>query len=71
MLPATVKEIAPSSDPQTEILLDIGVPLIARVTRRSLEIRALRPGKNVFALIKAAAVDRHSLGLVSTGQPHN
>ena len=71
VLSATVKEIAPSSGPQTEILLDIGVPLIARVTRRSLEVMALRPGKLVFALIKAAAVDRHTLGLVSTGQPYN
>ena len=71
VLPATVKEIAPSSGPQTEILLDIGVPLIARVTHRSLEAMALHPGKSVFALVKAASVDRHTLGLVGTVQPHN
>jgi len=71
VLPATIKEIAPNSGSQTEVLLDIGVPLIARVTRRSLEVMALHPGKTVFALIKAAAVDRHTLGLVGAGQPHN
>ncbi len=45
-----------------DVRLDIGAPLIARVTRRSLHEMALEPGKTVHALIKAVAVDRPSLG---------
>ena len=34
----------------------------ARVTRRSLENLGLAPGTAVYALIKAVAIDRYSLG---------
>ena len=71
VLSATVSEIAHGSGPQTEVLLDIGAPLIARVTRRSVEAMGLKPGKLVFALVKAAAIDRHTLGLGGTRQRRN
>lgn len=66
VLPATVREIAAGDGPQLEVLLDVGVPLIARVTRKSITNLGLHPGKAVFALVKAAAIDRHSLGLAGT-----
>jgi len=63
ILPATVREIAETDGPQVEVLLDVDVPLIARITRKSLAALDLRPGKPVYALIKAAAIDRQSLGM--------
>ena len=66
-----VMEIRPDSGPQTEILLDVGTPLIARVTRKSVAAMRLQPGTKVFALIKAAAIDRHSMGLGGTRQRQN
>ena len=39
-----------------------GTPLIARITRKSVAALGLAPGKPVFALIKAVAVDRPSVG---------
>ncbi len=66
VLEATVREIAPAGGPQTEVLLDVGAPLIARVTRKSVAAMGLEPGKQVFALVKAAAIDRHTLGLGGT-----
>ncbi|MCG8695418.1 MAG: molybdenum ABC transporter ATP-binding protein [Minwuiales bacterium] len=58
----TVREIASDGGPQADILLDIGCPLWARVTRRSVDELGLAPGKSVFALVKAVAIDRHSVG---------
>jgi len=66
ILPATVREIADAGGPQVEVLLDVDAPLIARITRKSLVALDLRPGKQVFALIKAAAIDRQALGLAGT-----
>ena len=40
----------------------IGVPLWARGTLRSARDLGLSPGREVYALIKAVAIDRHSLG---------
>jgi molybdate transport system ATP-binding protein len=42
--------------------LDIGAPLIARITRKSVNELRLVPGKEVFALVKAVAIDRRSMG---------
>jgi molybdate transport system ATP-binding protein len=44
------------------VLLDIGSPLWARITKYSVRELSLAPGVPVFALIKAVAVDRRSLG---------
>jgi ABC-type molybdate transport system ATPase subunit len=38
------------------------VPLLARITRRSLHALALREGQPVYALIKAVSLDRRSVG---------
>ncbi|MCH7957593.1 MAG: molybdenum ABC transporter ATP-binding protein [Proteobacteria bacterium] len=57
-----IVEIETGAGPMADVRLDIGAPLIARVTRRSLHEMALEPGKTVHALIKAVAVDRPSLG---------
>jgi len=61
-----ISEILGEDGPQTEVLVDVGVPLIARVTRKSIASLQLAPGKRIFAMIKAAAIDRHSMGLVGT-----
>lgn len=57
-----ITEIGDASGPQIDILLDIGAPLMVRVTRKSYTDLALAPGKTVYALIKAVAIDRRSLG---------
>lgn len=71
ILPATVREIENAEGPQVEVLLDVGAPLIARVTRKSLATMDLRPGSKVYALIKAAAIDRQALGLAGTRRRRN
>jgi molybdate transport system ATP-binding protein len=50
----------------TDVLVNIGAPLIATITRKSLARLALRPGKTVFASVKASAIDRRSVGLGGT-----
>ncbi len=57
-----ILEIEAGAGPMADVRLDIGAPLIARVTRRSVHEMTLEPGKTVLALIKAVAVDRPSLG---------
>ena len=63
ILPAKVTDLARDQGPLVDVLLDAGgAPLWARVTARSCETLRLAPGRQVYALIKALAVDRHSLG---------
>jgi len=58
-----INEIGPlRKSAQVDILIDIGVSLIARVTRRSVDDLNLRPGAHVYAMIKAAAIDRKNIG---------
>lgn len=47
---------------QIDAKVDVGVPLVARITRKSRDSLGLAPGKTVFALIKSVAIDRRSLG---------
>ena len=48
---------------QVDLRLDAGgAALWARITRRSLHELGLAPGSQVYALIKAVAIDRYSLG---------
>ena len=61
-----VLEIGDDDGPQTDVLVDVGTPLIARLTRKSVAAMRLQPGTKVYALIKAAAIDRHALGLGGT-----
>ena len=62
VLPGKVMEIGPDDGPQAHVLLDVGAPLWARIMRRSVNELELGPGRPVYALIKAVAVDRRSLG---------
>jgi len=63
VLPATLVEIGAEGGPLIDLRLDVGgAPLWARVTAKSLAALELRRGSEVYALIKAVAVDRHTLG---------
>ncbi len=57
----TIAEIRDTDGPQLDLLLDVGGPLIARITRKSVRELGLTPGKQVYALVKAVAIDRRSL----------
>ena len=48
--------------PQLDLSIDIGAPLIARVTRKSYDKLGLKLGSEVHAMIKAVAIDRRSVG---------
>lgn len=48
---------------QTDILIDIGVPVIARITRRSVRELGLAPGTDVYVMVKAASIDRQNSGM--------
>jgi molybdate transport system ATP-binding protein len=58
----TVVEVAADpEDPsgsQLDVRLDIGVPLWARITRRSASDLGVAPGRRVHALVKSVAIDR-------------
>ncbi|WP_334128889.1 molybdenum ABC transporter ATP-binding protein [Sneathiella sp.] len=41
-----------------EVLLDVGFPLAARITRRSFEAMALKKGSRVYALVKSVTLSR-------------
>ncbi len=53
----TVVEIAPADGAQVHVRLDVGTPLWARITARSVHDLELRPGGPVYAMIKAVAID--------------
>jgi molybdate transport system ATP-binding protein len=58
ILPATVEQLADDTHPALALvrLNAGGVPLVARITRRSAARLELRPGLNVWAQIKAVAL---------------
>ena len=61
VLPGTVAEIGHADGPIVEMRLDCaGEPLIARLTRRSVETLGLAPGLRVYAVIKSIAFDHHA-----------
>ena len=62
VLEGKISEIDMGEGSQADVLMDVGAPLIARITRKSVGELGLQPGRTVHALIKAVAVDRHSLG---------
>ena len=63
VLPALLVAISAEEGPIVEVQLRVGqVPLLARITRRSLHALALREGQQVYALIKAVSLDRRSVG---------
>ncbi len=63
VFPCIVRDIGADEGAQVDLRLDAGgAALWARVTRRSLEDLRLKPGSKVYALVKAVAIDRYSLG---------
>jgi molybdate transport system ATP-binding protein len=60
VLPATIEEMADDTHPALALVrLDAGgAPLVARITRRSAARLGLRPGRQVWAQIKAVALVR-------------
>jgi molybdate transport system ATP-binding protein len=60
---ATVRAVGEESGASVDVQVDAaGTPIIARITRKAVAELQLEPGKRVFALIKAVAIDRHSVG---------
>lgn len=62
ILPGRVVRMAGEDGPHVHVLLDVGVPLWARIMRKSVADLDLREGKPVYALLKAVAVDQRSVG---------
>lgn len=61
VLPGTVVEIRQTAGPIVDMRLDCaGEPLVARLTRRSVETLGLEPGRRVYAVIKSIAFDHHA-----------
>ena len=58
LVPASVVDFADTDNPANVLVrLDAGgTPLLARITRRSLRLLALHPGKKIWAQIKAVAL---------------
>ena len=57
IFPGEVRDMAPAGESQMTIRLDCGgVPLLARVTRKSVSTLRLEKGKRVFAQAKSVAV---------------
>jgi molybdate transport system ATP-binding protein len=57
ILEATIVEIRDIDQSSVDVLLDIGAPLVASITRKSLANLGLKPGHRVFAHIKAVALN--------------
>ncbi len=57
-----IAEMIPSGAAAMDLQLDVGVRLWARITARSAHELSLAPGREVYALVKSVAIDRHSLG---------
>jgi molybdate transport system ATP-binding protein len=68
VLAGHIVEIAPAADsePHVELKLDVGAPLAARVTRRTVDALDLTVGKPVYALIKTVALDSRALGRIGS-----
>ncbi|MEQ8601845.1 MAG: molybdenum ABC transporter ATP-binding protein [Marivibrio sp.] len=62
VLAGAVRELAPAEGPFVDVLVDAGAPIWSRVTRLSADRMGLAPGRAVYAVVKAGAIDRASLG---------
>jgi len=63
VLEASVESVGGEFGAIVEVALRVGAtPLAARITRESAERLAIGPGTKVFALVKAIAIDRRSVG---------
>ena len=57
ILEATIVEVRENNQSSVDVLLDIGAPLVASITKKSLATLGLKPGQQVFAHIKAVALN--------------
>lgn len=65
VLPGTVSEIGVDSGPMLDLSVDVGGATVwARVSQRSRRRLGIALGTPVYALIKAVAIDRYSLGRI-------
>ena len=58
IFPGTILEICESAGTSVEILIDVGVPMRARVTRLAVARLSLKANLRVYALVKAVAIDQ-------------
>lgn len=56
IFPGVITGIGKPHGPYVEVQVDIGAPILARLTVKSLQRLALAPGRQVFAMIKAVAI---------------
>ncbi len=58
-----VAEMGTEPGTSIDVRIDVsGTPLLARITRHSAERLQLAPGREVWAMVKAVSLDRHSVG---------
>ncbi len=57
-----IQEIGEEEFALTDVLVDVGVPIWARISRRSIRRLQLGIGSTVYVMVKAVAIDRSSLG---------
>jgi len=63
VLAGRILEIVEGPGAAADVRLSVGeATLLARVTRRSADRLGLRPGLEVYAMVKAISLDRHSTG---------
>lgn len=66
-LPGRVVEVRPDDEgPMAEVLVDVGAPVWARITKLSAQSLKLAPGSEIWVLIKTVAIDRTSPGRQKT-----
>jgi molybdate transport system ATP-binding protein len=67
VLSGVVRALDASGDGLIDVGLDCGgVRLAARLTRKSIAMLKLEPGREVYAVIKSVALDRETLGRAPT-----
>ena len=52
-----ITDISTGEGPYADVLLDIGVPVWARISRHSLQDLGLAPGQRAWCLVKAVSFD--------------
>ena len=65
ILPAKVVEVAVSeiNSHSVQVKLDVGVPILASISRMSLHKLRLEPGQSCYALVKAVSLGEREVGL--------
>jgi molybdate transport system ATP-binding protein len=58
IFPAIVEEVVDSTESLVEVRLDIGCPLLSRITPAAKADLKLAPGQHVYALVKSVAISR-------------